>query len=145
MLQSVISRLSVENFLSQSTETFLRGTLLCCVSETCWKQKSLRIGRREGGVWKFLSKIFSIKVPRNFLGEAFSLSLISCIGNVYVSECYVTIFRRKFSFLSYSTETFRRDSFSLQLISGIEKNYASKGYVTTFYRNFFVPQYRNIS
>ena len=33
MLQTVMSRFSVENFLSYSTETFLRGTLRCCVSK----------------------------------------------------------------------------------------------------------------
>ena len=36
MLQKVMSRFSVENFLSHSTETFRRGTRLCCVSEIFW-------------------------------------------------------------------------------------------------------------
>ena len=33
MVQRDMSRISVENFLSYSTETFRRGTLRCCVSE----------------------------------------------------------------------------------------------------------------
>ena len=36
MLQRVMSLFSVENFLFHSTETFRRGTLLCCVSEKFW-------------------------------------------------------------------------------------------------------------
>ena len=34
-----VSRFSVENFLSQSAEKNLRGTLLCCVSENSGSKK----------------------------------------------------------------------------------------------------------
>ena len=36
MLKRIMSRFSVEFFLSHSTETFRRGPLLCCVSENFW-------------------------------------------------------------------------------------------------------------
>ena len=45
----VKSQFSVEKFLSHSTKTFRRGTILCCVSENIWWRKSLWI-RRGGGV-----------------------------------------------------------------------------------------------
>ena len=54
----------------------------------------------------FPTKIFCLTVPKNFVGEPFSVSLISGIKKFYASEGYVKIFRRKF--LSHSTETFRR-------------------------------------
>ena len=40
----------------------------------------------------FPSKIFSLTWPKNFVGEPFSVSLISGIEKFYASECYVTIF-----------------------------------------------------
>ena len=52
MLQRVMSRFSVEIFLSRSTGTFRRGTLLCCVSDHFWLRKSLW---KEGG--RGLSKL----------------------------------------------------------------------------------------
>ena len=44
----------------------------------------------------FLSKNFCLTVPKNFVGEPFSVSLISGIEKFYASEGYFTIFRRKF-------------------------------------------------
>ena len=55
---------------------------------------------------KFPSKIFCLTVPKNFVGEPFSVSLISGIEKFYASKGYVTIFCR--NFLSHSAETFRR-------------------------------------
>ena len=60
MLQRVMSRFSVENFLCHSTEPFHRGTLLCCVSENFWQRKSLWIKGREG----FPSKKFCLTVEK---------------------------------------------------------------------------------
>ena len=54
----------------------------------------------------FLSKILCLTVPKNIVGEPFSVSLFSGIQKFYASEGYVTIFRR--IFLTHSTETFRR-------------------------------------
>ena len=64
-----------------------------------------RGGEEEGSI-NFLSKIFCLTVPKNFVEEPFSVSFISGIQKFYASEGYVTIFRRKF-FVSHSTETFR--------------------------------------
>ena len=43
--RGVVSRFSVESFLSQNAENFHRGTLLCCVSANFRQRKSLRIRR----------------------------------------------------------------------------------------------------
>ena len=51
---------------------------------------------KKGGVSKFSVENFCPKVQKNFVGEAFSLSLNSSIENFYASECYVTIFCRIF-------------------------------------------------
>ena len=50
----------------------------------------------EGGYRNFPSKIFCLKKPKHFVGETFSLSLVSGIEKFYASEGYATIFRRNF-------------------------------------------------
>ena len=52
--------------------------------------------KRGGGYQDFPSKVFCLTVPKIFVGEPFSVSLISGKENFYASEGYVTIFRRKF-------------------------------------------------
>ena len=53
--------------------------------------------KRGGGEYQdFPSKIFCLTVPKNFVGEPFSVSLISGIEQFYASEGYVTIFCRNF-------------------------------------------------
>ena len=64
-------------------------------------------GRRE--YHDFLSKIFCLTVPKNFVGETFSVSLISGIERFCASESYATIFCRNFFCLS--AEKFRRGTF----------------------------------
>ena len=61
----------------------------------------------EGGV-RIISveNFFCLEVPKKFVEESFSLSLISGIEKIYASEGYVKIFRPFFS--AHSTETFRR-------------------------------------
>ena len=49
----------------------------------------------------FPSKIFCLTVPKNFVGDPFSVSLISGIEKCYASEGYITIFRRKFFVSQY--------------------------------------------
>ena len=56
--KGVKSQFSVEKFLSHSTKTFRRGTILCCVSENIWWRKSLWI-RRGGEYHIFPSNFFS--------------------------------------------------------------------------------------
>ena len=94
------------NFLSHSAAKFRRGTLLCCVSKNFWKRKSLWIRKGGGEYQTFASKIFFLTVPKKFVGEPFSVSLVSGIEKFYASEGYVTIFCR--NFLSHSTEKCRR-------------------------------------
>ena len=62
--------------------------------------------KKGGGVTKLPSKIFCLKVPKIFVEEPFSLSLISGIEKIYASEGYVTILC--LNFLSHSAEKFRR-------------------------------------
>ena len=62
---------------------------------------------KKGGEYqKFLSKIFCLTVPKNFVGEPFSVSIISDIEKFYASEGYVTVFCR--NFLSHSAKKVRR-------------------------------------
>ena len=58
--------------------------------------------KKWGEYQNFPSKTFCLTVPKNFVGEPFSVSLISGIENFYASEGYVTIFCR--NFLSGSSE-----------------------------------------
>ena len=48
--------------------------------------------KREREVSRFPSKKFCLTVPKNFVGEPFSVSLHSGIEKFYASEGYVTIF-----------------------------------------------------
>ena len=59
-----------------------------------------------GGVSKFPVENFLSQVPKNLVGEPFSVSVISSIEKFYASEGYVTICCR--IFLSHSAEKFRR-------------------------------------
>ena len=65
--------------------------------------KSLWI-RGRGKYEDFLSKNFCLTVPKIFVGEPFSVSLISSIENIYALEGYVTIFCRKY-FASQNRKT----------------------------------------
>ena len=62
-----------------------------------------------GGRWEwqfFPSKISCLTVPKTFVGQPFSVSLISGVINFYASESYITIFCR--IFLSHIAEKTRR-------------------------------------
>ena len=50
---------------------------------------------KKGGYQSFPSEIFSLTVPKLFVGEPFSVSLISGIEIFFASESYVTVFRQK--------------------------------------------------
>ena len=50
---------------------------------------------REGKYQDFLSKIFSLTVPKKSRRGTIRESMISNIEKIYASEGYVTIFRRK--------------------------------------------------
>ena len=55
--------------------------------------------KRDGQVSRFPSKIFCLTVPKNFVGEPFSVSLISGIAKVWMTGWggggSVEIFRRR--------------------------------------------------
>ena len=78
------------------------------------------------------SKIFCLTVPKNFVGEPFSVSLIAGTEKVWISEGGgVSRFSVEI-FLSHIDENLNTgESFSVSLISGIEEFYASEGYVTS--------------
>ena len=80
-------------------------------------------------------RIFFVSQCRKIsVGGSFSVSLISCIGNIYASEGYVTIFDFLSNFVCLTVpKTFRGvESLSVSLFSGIGNIYASEGYVTIF-------------
>ena len=111
-----------QNFLSHSTETFRRGTLLCCVSENFGYRKMLCF---RGLYHNFPSKIFCLTVPKNAVGEPFSLSLLSGMEKVCMrgwggggGECHD--FPSKISCLTVP-KSFVGQPFRVSLISGIEK------------------------
>ena len=85
-------------------------------------------------------------MPKNFLGEPFSVSLISGIENFYASEGYVTIFRRIF-FVSQYRKTMQRNPSVLCFgkFPVANKFMNKKGGIKIFRRKFFVSQCRKIS
>ena len=72
------------------------GELFCAVFQKI--SGSQKVYGKEGGgeCQVFPSEVFCLTVPKIFVGEPFTVSLISGIENFYASEVYVTIFRRKF-------------------------------------------------
>ena len=67
---------------------------MLCFRKTLVAKKFM--DKKEGRVTKFSVKKFCLKVPKNFVEEPSSLSLVSSIEKIYASEGYVTIFRQKF-------------------------------------------------
>ena len=61
-----VSRFSLENIFSHSAEKFRRGILLCF--RKFLLSKTVR-DKRGGGYHDFLSKIFCLTVPKNFVGN----------------------------------------------------------------------------
>ena len=55
----------------------------------------------EGEYRNFPSRFFCLKVPKLFVGETFSLSIVSGIEKKYASEGYVTMFFRVFLVSQY--------------------------------------------
>ena len=88
-----VSRFSVENFLSHSTENFRRRILYCC--NNFGYRKSLD----KGGVSRFSVEV-SVSLPKYFIGEHFGVSekffyqKFSCIGGgggiTVLSEFFVS-------------------------------------------------------
>ena len=76
-----VSTFSVGNVLSCSAENIRRGILYCCSSFGYWKSLD-----KKRGVSRLSVEIFCSTVPKKFVGEPFSVSLISVIEKFYTSE-----------------------------------------------------------
>ena len=119
-----ISRFSVEIFLSHSAETFRRGTFQFVTNFGYRKNLD---NRGEGECQDFPSKTFCLTVPKIFVGELFSVSLISGTEKVWIIEGVgVSRFSVEF-FLSHSAENFRRGVLCCCIISASEKVWIGGG------------------
>ena len=101
-----VPRFSVEIFLSHSAEKFRRETLACVIHFGYRKFLCFR-----GLCHDFPSKIFFLKVPKNFVGEPFGAVLQKHSGSekVYGSEGGGGVSRFSVeNFLSHSGEKLRR-------------------------------------
>ena len=65
------------------------------VAKKCMDKRGEGGGEEGGEYHDFQSKIFCPTLPENFVGEPFSVSLLSGIEKFFASEGYVTIFSRK--------------------------------------------------
>ena len=134
---------SVDNFSSESAEKFRRRTHQSFINFGYRKG----LNERVGGSVKIFRLKFLVSLPKNFVGEPFSLSLNSSIERIYASEGYVTIIRliffvsqcRKISYSNPSVLCFRKFP--------VAKKFMDKrgGSVKIFRQNFFVSQCRKVS
>ena len=88
------------NFCLTVPRKLRRGTVLCCVSEIFRQPKSLWI--KEGDSQDFPSKFSCLTVPKTFVGQPYTVSLISGIETFHAPEGCVTTFCA--NFLSHSAE-----------------------------------------
>ena len=72
------------------------------------------------GYHNFPSKIFCLTVPKIFVGESFSVSLISGIEKIYASEGYTTIF----------------DFLSIFFCLTVPKNFVGEPFCAVFQKSF---------
>ena len=83
-------------------------------------------------IFDFLWNFFCLTVPKKFVGESFSVSLISGIEKLWIrGGREYRDFPSKIFCLTVP-KNFVGEPFSVSLISGIENFYASEGYVTIF-------------
>ena len=71
MLQRFMSRFSVENYLSHSTEKLRRGTLLCFTKFLVSKKLMEKRGEGRKGVSQISVELVGLTVPKKFVGEPF--------------------------------------------------------------------------
>ena len=83
-----------EFFVSQHRNISQKNPSVLCFRKFLVAKKFM--DKSEGEVSRFPSKIFCLTLPKTFVGEPFSVSLISGIEKVYSSENYVTIFLPEF-------------------------------------------------
>ena len=103
-------------------------------------------GRGGRSIKIFRQKFCCLTVPKKFIVEPFSVSLISGTEKVYASERGEEVSR--FSVedpLSHSAENFRRGTHSCFTNFGYKKNLNKRGgSIKNFRRKFFVSQCRKI-
>ena len=118
-----ISLFSIENLLSHSTEKLRRGTLLCFTKILVSKKFMDKTGG--GGCITIFCQIFScLTLPKDFVGEPFSVSIISGIERFHASESYVTILCRNFFCFTVPKNFVEEPFWSVfQKMSGSEKVY----------------------
>ena len=75
-----LSRFSIEIFLSHSAEKFRRGIFQCFTN--FWSRKNL--DKRRGGCIKIFRRKFFVSVPKIFVGESFTVAIISGIEKVWI-------------------------------------------------------------
>ena len=123
---SGVSTFSVANFLSHSPENFRRG--IPYFSSKVGYRKSLE--KKGGEHQHFPSKNFCLGLPKNSVGESFTVALNSCSEKAYgqEEEGSIKIFLRKF--LSHSAEIFRRAIFYCCANFGYRKSFDNKGGVS---------------
>ena len=148
MLQRVMSIFSVDVFCLTVPKHFVDEPFFAVCQKYAGNEKVYGKEMGRGECRKFPSKIFCLKLSKQFLGELFTLSLVSDIEKVYASKGYVTIIRG--IFLSQSTEPFRRGT----LLCCVSENFWSRkslskrrgrGSIDILRPKFFVSRCRKVS
>ena len=93
---------------------------------------------KKGGVTKFSAEIFCLTVPKTYVVEPFSVSLVSDNEKFCSSVGYVTVFRRKTFVLTVPKLSVEEPFYAVfQKISGSEKVSGEEGGVSRFsFENF---------
>ena len=121
-----VSRFSLEIFLSHSAQKLRTKSFI--VALILGTEKSL--DKRGGEYQDFPSTDFCLTVPKNFVGETFTVALFSGSQKVGIGGGYQDFPSKTFCLTV--TKNFVGEPFSVSLISSIQKFYASEGYVTIF-------------
>ena len=140
------SRLSKENFLSYCAEKLCRGTLPCFTNFLVSKRFMDKRGRRE--YHDFSSNFFCLTVPKIFVGEPFSVSLISGIEKFYAYEGNITTFFKTFVVSlqkNFVAEHFCASKFLVWKKFMDRRGEEEGGNITIFRRKFFVSQCQKFS
>ena len=103
--------------------------------------------KRGGESQDFPSMTFCLTVPKNSVGEYFTVAIVSGIEKIWIREVGVEYqnFPSKFFCLTVP-KNFVGEPFSVSLIAGTERIWIREGgSIKIFRRKFFVSQCRKIS